>query len=180
MWEFNICYYYTSNSHLLSSYFKLEKLAKKTVENLETKLDISSPQAIIKSVLAPTTIEAFKEEFWEKKPLHVKRNDENFYGNILNREIVLKLLEEHTLHYEVDVDTWEYVDGERESLNGDDVVKVEEVKKLFEKANATVQLHQPQRFSVSSGEILTILLYIPLVLSYNISIRLISVRFSSF
>ena len=94
-------------------------------------------------------MDVFNDEYWEKKPLHIKRGDEEFYGNILSKDSMMKLLEGHTLNYEVDVNAWKYVDGEKESLNGDDVAKMAEVKKIFEKSNATIQFSQPQRFSVS-------------------------------
>ena len=117
---------------------------------METKLDLSDAQAMIKSLLAPHSVDAFKDEYWEKKPLHIKRNDNNFYGNILNKESMMKLVEEHTLNYEVDLNAWKFVDGEKELLNGDDIATVHEVRELFEKANGIIQFHQPQRFSVSS------------------------------
>ena len=130
--------------------FKSEKAAKKAIENLETKLDLLNPQTIATSLLSPYTLEVFKEEYWEKKPFHIRRNDDDFYGNFVTRESLMTLLEEFTLNYEIDVNAWKCVDDEKESLNGADVVKVQEVKRLLEKANATIQFNQPQRFSVSS------------------------------
>ena len=119
---------------------------------MDTKLDLSDAQSMIKSVLTPHSVGAFKDEYWEKKPLHIKRNDKSFYGNILNKESMMKLLEECTLNYEIDLNAWKYVDGEKASLNGDDVAKAKEVREIFEKTNGVIQFHQPQRFSVSSWQ----------------------------
>ena len=60
----------------------------------------------------------------------------------------MKILAENNLHYEIDLNACKYVDGEKEMLNGDDTASVQEIKKLLEKSGATIQFHQPQRFSV--------------------------------
>ena len=125
---------------------------RKELENLVTKLDISSPEAVVTSVLAPHTVESFHVEHWEKKPLYIKRGDKEFYGNFLSKDIMLEILEKNRLDYEVDVNAWKWFDGEKDCLNGDDVVKVAEVKRLLENSRATVQFHQPQRFSVSKSK----------------------------
>ena len=135
--------------------FKSEKAVKRAIENLETKLDLLSPQTIIASLLSPYTLEVFKEEYWEKKPLHIRRNDDDFYGNVVTRESLMTLPEEYIMSYEIDLDAWKCVDDEKESLNGADVVKAQEVKRLLEKANATIQFNQPQRFSVSSSNFMS-------------------------
>jgi len=136
---------------------KSEKAVKRAIENLETKLDLLSPQTIIASLLSPYTLEVFKEEYWEKKPLHIRRNDDDFYGNVVTRESLMTLPEEYIMSYEIDLDAWKCVDDEKESLNGADVVKAQEVKRLLEKANATIQFNQPQRFSVSLWKIMELL-----------------------
>ena len=135
--------------------FKSEKAVKRAIENLETKLDLLSPQTIIASLLSPYTLEVFKEEYWEKKPLHIRRNDDDFYGNVVTRESLMTLPEEYIMSYEIDLDAWKCVDDEKESLNGADVVKAQEVKRLLETANATIQFNQPQRFSVSSSNFMS-------------------------
>lgn len=60
----------------------------------------------------------------------------------------MKMLVENNLYYEIDLNVCKFVDGEKKMLNGDDTASVKEIKNLFEKSGATIQFHQPQRFSV--------------------------------
>lgn len=50
-----------------------KKPKSKTPEN--GKLDISSPEVALNSLLSPTSLKEFKENNWEKKFLHIKRKD---------------------------------------------------------------------------------------------------------
>lgn len=54
-----------------------KKSKSKTPEN--GKLDISSPEVALNSLLSPTTLKEFKENNWEKKFLHIKRKDTGKY-----------------------------------------------------------------------------------------------------
>ncbi len=118
------------------------------VGDVKTKLDVSSPTALLKSLLSPQSIDNFQDEHWEKKPLHIKRSDSEYYGDIFSFEMLLGILEKQQLSYEVDLNVCRYVEGEKEMMNEEGVAKASKVKKMFEKQNATVQFHQPQRFSV--------------------------------
>eukprot|EP00794_Sanderia_malayensis_P000387 gene387-1021_t len=127
----------------------VKKGSGKDKNDLQTKLDMSSPQALLSSIISPHTVEEFQNKFWEKKPLHVKRNDAEYYGRIFSFAVLLDILDKHKLSYEIDLNACRYVDGMKEMMNGDGVAKASEIKKLVEKKKATVQFHQPQRFSDS-------------------------------
>ena len=129
------------------------KPASKTeVDKLESKLNLSNPLSLIKSILYPHTPEFFQEEHWEKKPLHIKRNNSEYYGKLFDMASFFDILKKNKLHYEIDINVCRYVDGEKETMNGEEVAKASEVKNMIQKQNATVQFHQPQRFSVRHEE----------------------------
>lgn len=115
---------------------------------METKLDLTDPNTLLESILKPHSAEEFNSIFWEKKPLHIKREDTDYYGNLFSKESLMKMLVENNLYYEIDLNVCKFVDGEKKMLNGDDTASVKEIKNLFEKSGATIQFHQPQRFSV--------------------------------
>ena len=50
-----------------------KKPKSKTPEN--GKLDISTPEVALNSLLSPTSLKEFKDNHWEKKFLHIKRKD---------------------------------------------------------------------------------------------------------
>ena len=52
---------------------KTKKSKSKTSEY--GKIDISSPEVALTSLLAPTSLKEFSENHWEKKFLHIKRKD---------------------------------------------------------------------------------------------------------
>ncbi len=130
---------------------KNAKKAESDISTLKTELDISSPGALLKSIISPHSLEVFQDEYWEKKPLHIKRNNAEYYGNLFSLKSLLDILEKHPLGYEVDLNVCRYVDGEKEMMNGDDIAKASEVKDMVENKKATVQFHQPQRFSVRAS-----------------------------
>ena len=128
--------------------FKNANKTQKELADLKTKLDLTDPKNLLESILKPHSAEAFNSIFWEKKPLHIKRGDTDYYGNLFSKESLMKILAENNLHYEIDLNACKYVDGEKEMMNGDDTASVQEIKKLLEKSGATIQFHQPQRFAV--------------------------------
>ena len=60
---------------------KASKKAKKVSESLEeishdTKIDMTHPDKVFLSILKPSTTGDFFSTYWEKKPLHIKREDQ--------------------------------------------------------------------------------------------------------
>jgi len=121
-----------------------KKPKSKTPEN--GKLDISTPEVALNSLLSPTSLKEFKDNHWEKKYLHIKRKDTAFYGNLFSLETMKEMLEEHDLNYESDVNVCRYVDGEKEILNKEGEISLKEFNDLMDKEKATFQVHQPQRY----------------------------------
>ena len=47
-----------------------------------TFMDLSPPSAVMNGLIYPTQTEEFFTKYWEKEPLHLKRNDA---GNVVDR-----------------------------------------------------------------------------------------------
>jgi len=109
------------------------------------KLDTSSPTKLLQSLLGHTTIEDFFANYWEKKPLLVKRKDADFYGEVFSLNTMKEVMKTNELYFESDVNVCRYVGNEKELLNEDRQITAEDVEDLMQE-QATFQFHQPQRY----------------------------------
>lgn len=115
-----------------------------------SSLDFSSPENFFSSFISPCNATEFMEQYWEKEPLHLSnRNALISAGDIFSREILENLVETRNIEFVRDICTSCYKNGERKNLDGHGRIKRAQLKKLMEKQNATIQLHQPQRFQVN-------------------------------
>merc|ERR1712168_489723 len=110
------------------------------------KLDCSLPQSLMESLLGDTQLEDFTKTHWEKKPLVVKRNDQQFYGEILVLDTLKEVVKNNELDLETDINVCRVVDNEKELLNGEGQVTMDEMERLLEQEKGTVQFHHPQRY----------------------------------
>jgi len=112
-----------------------------------TFMDLSTPSAVMNGLIYPTQTEEFFTKYWEKEPLHLKRNDADYYGKAFTLNMFKDILGEQALNFEFDVNVCRYVDGEKELLNEDGQITVEKAEKLMKEKKATFQFHQPQRYA---------------------------------
>lgn len=119
----------------------------KNPEKSNGKLELADPTSTLTSLLAPTQLETFLEEHWEKKFLHIKRKDLSYYGSLFSLESMKEMLDEQEMYFESDVNVCRYVNGEKELLNEDGQITIKQFDKLMEDDKATFQVHQPQRFN---------------------------------
>ncbi|XP_032228992.1 ribosomal oxygenase 2 isoform X2 [Nematostella vectensis] len=132
---------------------KTKKTKTKSGEELQeasttTKLDFSSPENLFASLIAPTSNKDFFENYWEKKPLVINREDSEFYGALFSKAFLEVLLKKKEINYVEDINVCRYIDGEKEFLNEDEGTKAtaSKIMKKVKDDNATIQFHQPQRF----------------------------------
>lgn len=111
------------------------------------QLDFTTPTSTLSSLLTPNSLETFFEKHWEKKYLHIKREDTGFYGDLLSLESMKEMLDEHEMHFEADINVCRYVDGEKEILNEEGQITIKQFNQLMEDKKATFQVHQPQRYN---------------------------------
>ncbi|XP_071818668.1 ribosomal oxygenase 2-like [Apostichopus japonicus] len=123
-----------------------------------SSLDFSSPENFFSSFISPCSATEFMEQYWEKEPLHLSnRNALISAGDIFSREILENLVESRNIEFVRDICTSCYKNGERKNLDGHGRIKRAQLKKLMEKQNATIQLHQPQRFQESLWRMMELL-----------------------
>ncbi|KXJ18241.1 Bifunctional lysine-specific demethylase and histidyl-hydroxylase MINA [Exaiptasia diaphana] len=132
-----------------------ERKSKKTrkVSDLEeiqelSKLDFNSAEKLFSSLIAPITSKTFFSEYWEKKPLLIKRNDISFYGPLFSKSDLEAVLKKEEIEFVNDVNVCCYEDGDKLYMNDDIGSRATwtRVSKDVKERNATVQFHQPQRF----------------------------------
>jgi len=104
------------------------KKRKFTEEELHAALgeaeepDVDEPSSLEKGdsalewIISPTTIEDFYKHYWEKKPLHIKRSERQYYKDIFSTKGLEKIVREKTVLYGKHMDITSY-DGERETHN---------------------------------------------------------------
>lgn len=73
-----------------------------------------------------------------------------YYGSLFSMETFKKILKDEELDFETDVNVCRYVNNEKELLNEEGRITVKKMQTLLNEKNATFQIHQPQRFSVSN------------------------------
>jgi len=67
-------------------------------------------------MISPTSLADFYKDYWEKKPLHLKRSDPSYYKTLFSTKAFEKILREQRVLYGKNVDVTSY-DGKRETHN---------------------------------------------------------------
>jgi hypothetical protein len=125
-------------------------------ENESTFLDFSSSKGLFQSLIgSKVQVGEFFEKYWEKKPLLIERNDEKewlcYLKTLFTYESLKEILKTNKkMEYGTDVNLCKLVDRKKTILNDEDseFVKLKYLNDAFQDKKATVQFHQPQRFSV--------------------------------
>uniref|UniRef100_A0A8C5LT48 Bifunctional lysine-specific demethylase and histidyl-hydroxylase n=1 Tax=Leptobrachium leishanense TaxID=445787 RepID=A0A8C5LT48_9ANUR len=116
----------------------------------ECPLDFSSPASLFESLISPIKVDVFFQEYWEKKPLLIQRDDPamaHFYPSLFKLSD-LKRLACRRLHYGTDVNLCKCRNGKKVVLPRHGRARYVQILKDFGSRKATVQFHQPQRFNV--------------------------------
>uniref|UniRef100_A0A8D2ZND0 Bifunctional lysine-specific demethylase and histidyl-hydroxylase n=1 Tax=Scophthalmus maximus TaxID=52904 RepID=A0A8D2ZND0_SCOMX len=118
--------------------------------NTPAPLCFHSPVSLFESLIHPMGTEQFFMEYWEKKPLHLKRSDSNIasYYQSLFQLSDLQSLCSQGLDYYKDINVVRCINGKKKVLNKDGRVKSSVLNKHLVQNKATIQFHQPQRFKV--------------------------------
>jgi len=65
----------------------------------------------------PTSLDTFYKDFWEKKPLLIKRNDPTYFKSLITTKGLDKILRENHVMYGKNLDVTSYTDDKRETHN---------------------------------------------------------------
>ncbi|RHY22463.1 hypothetical protein DYB25_001142 [Aphanomyces astaci] len=115
----------------------------------------------------------FYANYWERKPLHIKRNFPDYYDGWFNRQEIERMLKEHTLAYGEDIDLTKYENETRTTLNPSGTATSKTVRLRFAcqwfqptcplqvwkhfEDGCSVRLLCPQKFSDKMWKMLSIL-----------------------
>lgn len=117
-------------------------------------LCFASPASLFQSLIQPMDTEQFFREYWEKKPLHLQRDDPSttsYYQSLFQLSDLQSLCSQG-LEYYRDVNVVRCINGKKKVLNKEVQVKNSVLTKNFVQNKATIQFHQPQRFKVRRAE----------------------------
>ncbi|XP_066555579.1 ribosomal oxygenase 2 [Amia ocellicauda] len=116
--------------------------------DVPSPLSFDSPASLFQSLISPMGLQPFFQDYWEKKPLLLQRNDPSLaaYYQSLFQLSDLKGLCGRALEYGRDLNICRCVNGKKKVLNKDGKVNYSQLKKDFDTKKATIQFHQPQRF----------------------------------
>ncbi|XP_015268517.1 PREDICTED: bifunctional lysine-specific demethylase and histidyl-hydroxylase MINA [Gekko japonicus] len=106
------------------------------------------PENVFESLIFPVKQEEFFRDYWEQKPLLLKREDPSMascYRSLFQLND-LKSLVSQGLCYGRDINVCRCVNGKKKIFNKDGKVNYRQLKKDFDHKKATIQFHQPQRF----------------------------------
>merc|ERR1712212_195211 len=78
---------------------------------------IEKAQEAFQWLIGPTNLDTFYKEFWEKKPLHMKRDDPEYYKTLFSTKALDKILREQRAVFGKNLDVTSYSDGKRETHN---------------------------------------------------------------
>ncbi|XP_060090478.1 ribosomal oxygenase 2 [Heteronotia binoei] len=106
------------------------------------------PESMFESLISPVKQEEFFRDYWEQKPLILKRDDPSMTScyQALFQLNDLKSLVSQGLYYGRDINVCRCVNGKKKIFNKDGKVSYAQLKKDFDQKKATIQFHQPQRF----------------------------------
>ncbi|DBA03316.1 TPA: hypothetical protein N0F65_011675 [Lagenidium giganteum] len=107
-------------------------------------------------LIYPVTLEDFYANYWEKRPLAIKRKLPKYYDGWFSKDEINRILEDHTLEYGADLDLTKYVDETRHTLNAPGAATSKQVWKHFDDG-CSVRLLCPQKFSDPLWRLLSIL-----------------------
>lgn len=107
-------------------------------------------------MIAPVTLDDFYRNYWEKKPLLIKRHRTDYYHGWLAKDDIDSLLHTFPLEYGKHLDITKYQNGKRLTLNPKGLATPEKVWKFFASGCSVRMLH-PQQYSTPVWKMLSAL-----------------------
>ena len=96
-------------------------------------------------ILSPIKVKEFFENFWEKKPLYISRNNNEYYNELCSMNAFEKALSEKDMYFTKNIDVTSYIDGQRFTENLDGKATVSNIWDFFNEGKS-IRLLNPQTF----------------------------------
>eukprot|EP00040_Diaphanoeca_grandis_P041634 m.263210 g.263210 ORF g.263210 m.263210 type:complete len:588 (-) comp49318_c0_seq1:102-1865(-) len=84
-------------------------------EDSDSKFLSWSPSESFEWLIHPMTTAEFFKDYWEKKPLLIRRKNKKYYRDTFTVDILDNMLRSHNVKFGVNLDTTTYTDGVRET-----------------------------------------------------------------
>lgn len=82
---------------------------------------------------------------WERTPIHIKRDHSTFYANLISTPLLDKVLREHNVFFDKNIDITSYSNGKRETHNPPGRAVPSIVWDYYQN-NCSVRMLNPQTF----------------------------------
>jgi len=133
-------------------------LGKKLALNPDPfKSSIERAREFFQWIIHPTPIQKFYSDYFEQKPLLIKRKNPDYYSTWWTREEITEGINSTTLHYGIDIDLVCYKNGIRENLKVGEQIKSEEMWDFVDNQKCSIRVLRPQEFSKDLSTMLNIL-----------------------
>ncbi|XP_076360505.1 bifunctional lysine-specific demethylase and histidyl-hydroxylase NO66 isoform X2 [Tachypleus tridentatus] len=116
----------------------------------------SEGKKCFKWVIQPVTLAKFFSELWEKKPLLVKRHNQDYFKNLFNSKDLDRILREKHLQFSKNIDITSYINGKRETHNPDGRCYAPVVWDFYQNG-CSVRLLNPQTYSRTVWKLCSVL-----------------------
>jgi len=78
---------------------------------------LENAEEAFKWLISPFSVDKFFKDYWEKKPLHIKRDDATYFKTLFSTKALDKILREQRVVFGKNLDVTSYSDGKRETHN---------------------------------------------------------------
>lgn len=106
---------------------------------------VDTGKELFEWIIKPVTEKQFMKDYWEKQPLFVTREVNEYYTALLSTPIMDKMLRENVLYFSKHLDVTSYSNGERETHNQDGRAQPHVVWDYYSNG-CSIRLLNPQAF----------------------------------
>lgn len=86
-------------------------------ENTNTVNPFEESSTLFAWLIESMSVEEFLKKTWEKAPLHIKRNNKNFYKMLISTPMIDDILRKFNIFFTKNIDITSYSNGQRETHN---------------------------------------------------------------
>ncbi|XP_063696440.1 bifunctional lysine-specific demethylase and histidyl-hydroxylase NO66 [Culicoides brevitarsis] len=106
---------------------------------------VEQGKSAFRQVIFPIALDKFMKVHWEKKFLHVKRNDPKYYKHLMSVKSIDQMLRENHIQYTRNIDITSYINGQRVTKNPEGRAKSSEVWDFYEEG-CSIRILNPQSY----------------------------------
>jgi lysine-specific demethylase/histidyl-hydroxylase NO66 len=125
--------------------------------NTTAKDSAQRSREMLEWIIHPTKIDTFYSEYFEKKPLFIRRQSPEYYASWWTRETLDQTVKDNELTYGQDVNLVNYKDGKRHDMRVGEKVVAETMWQAVDDEKCSVRVLRPQEYNQDLSLMLSIL-----------------------